>query len=95
MGGEGVRFEKKIKSDIFGKKEIDQMDDYSFPLENVEELEKYVNSRVQTPVRASAFIAYNRIYYYLEKEEIRITLDFQIQTEDLIFGRKRNLSDFF
>ena len=93
--GEGIQLEKKIKSDQFGKKEIIPLNIPKEALLEVKTLDKIVNEHSQLVVRASARLSYWRKYFISEEDKIRVTLDSSLQTEELIFGRKRNLPNQF
>jgi hypothetical protein len=93
--GEGARLEKKIKSDAYGKKEIIKL-----PTDVVKDLElnqltAFISKGIPTPIRPTAQIKYLRNYYFLENENVRITIDQQIETKEFVFGRRRDLSNFF
>lgn len=93
--GEGLRLEKKIKSDQFGKKEIIPLDISKEKLLQVGALEEIVINHSHLVVRMTARVSYWRKYYYSKEGNVRITLDSALQTEEMIFGRKRNLQNQF
>lgn len=91
--GENIQLEKKIKSDQFGKKEIIPLDISKEELIQIKTLEKIANEHSQLLLRASARLSYWRKYYFSEEYKIRVTLDSSLQTEEMIFGRKRTLQN--
>lgn len=93
--GEDIRLEKKIKSDQFGKKEIIPLDISDEKLLEVGAMEKIVLNHTHLVTRMTARVCYWRKYYYSNEGNVRITLDSALQTEELIFGRKRNLQNQF
>lgn len=93
--GENIQLEKKIKSDQFGKKEIIPLDISKEDLKHIKALEKIANEHSQLLIRVSARLSYWRKYYISKENKIRVTIDSTLQTEELIFGRKRNLQNQF
>lgn len=93
--GDDIRLEKKIKSDQFGKKEIIPLDISKEKLLQGGALEKIVLNHTNLVMRMTSRVCYWRKYYYSNEVNIRITLDSALQTEEMIFGRKRNLQNQF
>lgn len=93
--GEGIRLEKKIKSDQYGRKEIILLDISKEELLNIKSLEKIANEHSHRLVRMSAIVNYTRKYFLSKEDNIRVTIDGYLETEELIFGRKRNLQNQF
>ena len=92
---EDIRLEKKIKSDQFGKKEIIPLEISDEKLLEVGAMEKIVLNHTHLVTRMTARVNYWRKYYYSYEGNVRITLDSALQTEEMIFGRKRNLQNQF
>ena len=93
--GEGIRLEKKIKSDQYGRKEIILLDISKEELLDIKSLEKIANEHSHQLVRMSAIVNYTRKYFLSKEDNIRVTIDGYLETEELIFGRKRNLQNQF
>jgi hypothetical protein len=92
---EGLQLEKKIKRDLLGEKDILKIEEAAPDLNNFVAWEQKASKWCDMPLKATAKIAYHRNYFHNSQRGIRITLDHQLTTKELRFGRTRLLKDFF
>ncbi len=93
--GEGIQLEKKIKRDVLGKKDLLKLGKEAPKLNDFAAWEQKASQWCALPLKATALIEYQRNYYFNSSKGIRITLDHQLHTKELRFGRSRSMKDSF
>ena len=85
---EDIKLEQKIKKNNVGKKIISSINPILLGESNFE-ISSLISLRVMQNVLIKSKVSYDRRYFYNEKNDVRITIDQNIYTEDLENGKIR------